>query len=225
MPMASGAIATQVITTTHRLVTTLEAIAASQDRGIPIRITLAIGDGATIKARVQMKANGITPGIEAMSTAIKAQANTPIHSDSEVQWDQHSKLKTGHEKNALEVDKPIAGLLKDLKRQGMLDETIVIWGGEFGRTPMAQGGDDGRDHHNRSFSMWLAGGGLKRGHVHGETDDFCYSVVRDEVPVHDLHATIMHQLGINHERLTFRHQGRDYRLTDVHGKVVKDILI
>jgi uncharacterized protein (DUF1501 family) len=114
--------------------------------------------------------------------------------------------------------------VQDLKQRGLLEDTLVIWGGEFGRTPMVQGGNDGRDHHNRGFTMWLAGGGVKAGHVHGATDDLGFNVARDPVHVHDLHATILHQLGFDHTKLTYRFQGRDFRLTDVHGKVVKGIL-
>ena len=114
--------------------------------------------------------------------------------------------------------------MKDLKQRGLLDDTLVVWGGEFGRTPMVQGGTDGRDHHNRCYSVWLAGGGIKRGHVHGETDELGFNVVSDGVHVHDLNATLLHLLGFDHTRLTFRSQGRDYRLTDVHGELVKPIL-
>jgi hypothetical protein len=145
------------------------------------------------------------------------------HSDSEVQWDQHGNLYKGHSKNAAEVDKPIAGLLKDLRARGLLDDTLVIWGGEFGRTPTAQG-KDGRDHNPYGFTMWLAGGGVKRGHAHGATDDYGWFAQEDKVHIHDFHATILHLLGINHERLTHRYAGRDFRLTDVHGHVVKEIL-
>jgi uncharacterized protein (DUF1501 family) len=106
----------------------------------------------------------------------------------------------------------------------MLDETFVIWGGEFGRTPMVQGGNDGRDHHPNAFTMWLAGGGFKKGYTHGESDEFGFNVARDKVHVHDLHATILHALGFDHTKLTFRFQGREYRLTDVHGNVVKELL-
>lgn len=145
------------------------------------------------------------------------------HSDSEVQWDQHSNLYQGHTKNAAEVDKPIAGLLKDLKSRGMLDDTLVIWGGEFGRTPTAQG-SNGRDHNPHGFTIWMAGGGVKGGMAYGETDEYGYYALRDKMHVHDLHATILHILGINHEALTFRHAGRDFRLTDVHGTVARAIL-
>ncbi|MEN9635319.1 MAG: hypothetical protein RL077_3723 [Verrucomicrobiota bacterium] len=139
-------------------------------------------------------------------------------------WDQHGDLTKAIKRNTEDTDRASAALVKDLKQRGLLDDTLVVWGGEFGRTPMVQGGNDGRDHHNRAFSMWLAGGGLKRGHVHGETDDLGFNVVRDPVHVHDLNATILHLLGFDHTRLTFRFQGRDYRLTDVHGQIVAGIL-
>jgi len=138
-------------------------------------------------------------------------------------WDQHARLKSGHEANALAVDQPIAALLTDLKQRGLLDRTLVIWGGEFGRTPVAQG-RDGRDHNPFGFTMWLAGGGVKGGVAHGATDDFGYHAVKDKVEIHDLHATMLHLLGFDHTKLTFRFGGRDMRLTDVHGEVVKPIL-
>ncbi len=138
-------------------------------------------------------------------------------------WDQHSNLKDGHERNAHAVDQPIAGLIKDLKSRGMLEETLVIWTGEFGRTPFAQG-TDGRDHNPSAFSMWMAGAGIKGGTIYGRTDDYGYRVVENETTVHDLHATMLHLLGVNHERLRFRFGGRDIRLTDVHGHVIHDIL-
>lgn len=147
------------------------------------------------------------------------------HSDGMVQWDQHGNLKKGHAKNALEVDVPIAGLLDDLKRRGLLDDTLVLWGGEFGRTPTVEGGgDDGRDHNPEGFTVWVAGGGVKGGYRHGATDDYGYYAVQDRVHVHDLHATILHLLGLDHEKLTYRYAGRDFRLTDVHGHVVQEIL-
>jgi uncharacterized protein (DUF1501 family) len=139
-------------------------------------------------------------------------------------WDQHADLTRAIKANSDQTDRASAALVTDLKRRGLLEDTIVIWGGEFGRTPMVQGGSDGRDHHNRCFTVWLAGGGLKKGHVHGETDDLGFNVARDPVHVHDLHATLLHLLGMDHERLTYRFQGRDYRLTDVHGNVVRDVL-
>lgn len=144
------------------------------------------------------------------------------HSDTNVQWDQHSQLKQGHTKNALEVDKPIAGLLKDLKRRGLLEDTLVVWGGEFGRTPVAQG-NDGRDHNPEGFTMWMAGAGVKGGYRHGATDEYGYYAVEKKMHVHDLHATLLHLIGLDHERLTYRHAGRDFRLTDVAGKVHKEI--
>ncbi len=137
-------------------------------------------------------------------------------------WDQHAGLRTGHAANALAVDKPIAGLLRDLKARGMLDSTLVWWGGEFGRTPMAQG--DGRDHNPFGFTMWLAGGGIKGGTIHGATDEYGYHAVENKVEMHDLHATILHLLGIEHTRLTYRFGGRDMRLTDVHGELIRGIL-
>ena len=145
------------------------------------------------------------------------------HSDGMVQWDQHSDLKKGHAKNAREVDKPIAGLLTDLKARGLLKDTLVLWGGEFGRTPTVEGGD-GRDHNPEGFTVWLAGGGVKPGFRYGATDDYGWYAAEDKVHVHDLHATLLHLLGLDHERLTYRYQGRDFRLTDVRGVVVKDVL-
>jgi hypothetical protein len=144
------------------------------------------------------------------------------HSDSEVQWDQHSNLYKGHSKNAAEVDRPIAALLKDLKQRGLLEDTLVLWGGEFGRTPTAQG-KDGRDHNPHGYTMWLAGGGVKRGHIHGSTDDYGYYAQEDKVHLHDLHATLLALLGIQHEKLTHRYAGRDFRLTDVSGHIVKEL--
>ena len=145
------------------------------------------------------------------------------HSDSEVQWDQHSNLYQGHTKNAAEVDKPIAGFLADLKARGMLEDTLVLWGGEFGRTPTAQG-TDGRDHNPHGFTMWMAGGGVKGGFAYGATDDYGYYAVENKMHVNDLHATILHLLGMDHERLTYRYAGRDFRLTDVAGQVAQDII-
>jgi hypothetical protein len=138
-------------------------------------------------------------------------------------WDQHGGLYQGHTKNAQAVDKPIAGLLTDLKTRGLLDSTLVIWGGEFGRTPMAQG-SDGRDHNPYGFTMWLAGGGIRGGTIYGATDEYGYHVVEGKAEVHDLHATMLHLLGFDHTRLTFRFGGRDMRLTDVHGEVIQGIL-
>ncbi|MEX2214526.1 MAG: DUF1501 domain-containing protein [Phycisphaeraceae bacterium] len=138
-------------------------------------------------------------------------------------WDQHSGLKEGHGKNALSVDRPIAGLLKDLKSRGLLDSTLVVWTGEFGRTPFAQG-SNGRDHNPYAFSLWMAGGGVKGGSVYGETDPWGYKVVDGKSEIHDLHATMLHLLGVEHTKSTFRFSGRDMRLTDVHGHVMKEVL-
>lgn len=138
-------------------------------------------------------------------------------------WDQHGSLKAHHEQNALIVDQPIAALLADLKARGLLDSTLVIWAGEFGRTPFAQG-SDGRDHNPQGFTIWLAGGGVKGGMTYGATDEYGYKAVEDIVTMPDLHATILHLMGINHKRLTFEHGGRDYRLTDVHGEVIHHII-
>jgi hypothetical protein len=143
-------------------------------------------------------------------------------------WDHHGNLPTDMRLQCRDIDQPCAGLIKDLKQRGMLEDTLVVWGGEFGRTVYCQGKltheDYGRDHHPRCFSMWMAGGGIKPGIVYGETDDFSYNIVKDPVHVHDLNATILACLGINHERLTYRFQGRDFRLTDVQGKVVSGLL-
>jgi hypothetical protein len=137
-------------------------------------------------------------------------------------WDQHSNLKK-HEEHARATDKPVAGLIADLKRRGLLEDTLVWWGGEFGRTPFGQG-RDGRDHNPKGFTIWLAGGGVQPGIAYGETDEFGYEAVTDKVHMHDLHATILHLLGVDHERLTYRHAGRNFRLTDVAGRVVHDII-
>lgn len=139
-------------------------------------------------------------------------------------WDQHSNLTRDIQKNCKDTDQACAALVQDLKQRGLLDDTVVIWGGEFGRTPMVQGGNDGRDHHPNAFSMWLAGGGIKPGVVMGETDELGFNVVKDKVHVHDLHATILQLLGFDHTKLTYKFQGRPFRLTDVHGNVVQQLL-
>jgi hypothetical protein len=139
-------------------------------------------------------------------------------------WDQHGNLVHDLKKNCQATDQACAALIKDLKQRGLLDSTLVVWGGEFGRTPMVQGGNDGRDHHPNCFTMWLAGGGVKPGITLGESDDFGFNAVKDRVHVHDLHATILHLLGFDHTRLTYRFQGRNFRLTDVHGNVVPQLL-
>jgi len=142
-------------------------------------------------------------------------------------WDQHNKLMSNIPKQCRDIDQPQAALVEDLAARGLLDETLVVWAGEFGRTVYGQGGlveDYGRDHHGRCFSIWMAGGGVKPGLVHGLTDDYSYNILDKPVHVHDLNATLLHLLGVDHERLTYRFQGRDYRLTDVHGKVVQDLI-
>tara|TARA_B100001179_G_C18590144_1_gene404227 strand:+ start:399 stop:1847 length:1449 start_codon:yes stop_codon:yes gene_type:complete len=141
-------------------------------------------------------------------------------------WDHHFKLSQDLPRQCRDTDHPTAGLIRDLKQRGLLDETLIVWGGEFGRTIYAQAPDKngGRDHHPRCFTFMLAGGGVNKGYVHGATDDYCYNVSLNPVHVHDLNATILHQMGLNHERLTYKYQGRQYRLTDVHGKVVHNIL-
>ena len=138
-------------------------------------------------------------------------------------WDQHRRLRRDHTQNAREVDKPIAGLLRDLKGRGLLQDTLVLWGGEFGRTPVAQG-SDGRDHNPQGFTMWMAGGGVKPGFSYGATDDYGYYAMENKVHIHDLHATILHLMGLDHTRLTYRYAGRDFRLTDIHGNVITDIM-
>jgi uncharacterized protein (DUF1501 family) len=147
-------------------------------------------------------------------------------------WDTHEDLEVNMRNLCKDCDQPIAALLKDLKQRGMLEDTLVIWGGEFGRTPVVElptpgsntGKINGRDHNPYGFTMWMAGGGVKGGHVHGATDEFGFAAAEDKVHVHDLHATILALLGFDHEKLTFRHAGRDFRLTDVHGKVARGII-
>ena len=139
-------------------------------------------------------------------------------------WDQHGNLVNDLKKNCLNTDRASAALVRDLKQRGLLEDTLVVWGGEFGRTPMVQGGNDGRDHHPNCFSMWLAGGGVKSGVTVGESDEFGFNAVRDKVHVHDLNATVLHLLGFEHNRLTYRFQGRDFRLTDVHGELVDKLI-
>ena len=138
-------------------------------------------------------------------------------------WDSHKSIEANHTRLCHAVDQPIAGLLSDLKSRGLLDETLVVWGAEFGRTPMAEG-KDGRNHHPNGFTMWMAGGGARGGLTYGTTDDYGYAPVENPMHMHDLHATLLYALGLDHQRLTYRHAGRDFRLTDVHGTVVKELL-
>ncbi len=146
-----------------------------------------------------------------------------IQVSTDYTWDHHQKVESGSIKESAKVDRPIAGLLEDLARRGLLEDTLVVWGAEFGRTPMAENGD-GRNHHPQAFTMWLAGGGVRGGLTYGSTDDFGYAPVENPVHMHDLHATLLYSLGLDHERLTYRHAGRDFRLTDVYGSVVHGIL-
>jgi uncharacterized protein (DUF1501 family) len=138
-------------------------------------------------------------------------------------WDHHGEIEVNIRKTSAEIDQPISALLTDLKQCGMLDDTLVICGGEFGRTPVSEGGS-GRDHNHYGFSVWLAGGGIRGGSVYGATDDYGFKAVENPTSVHDLHATILHLLGIDHEKLTYRYAGRDFRLTDVSGRVIREIL-
>ena len=146
-----------------------------------------------------------------------------IQVSTDYTWDHHKAVQSGHITESAKVDRPIAGLLEDLHRRGLLEDTLVVWGAEFGRTPMAENGD-GRNHHPKAFTMWLAGGGVRGGLTYGSTDDFGYAPAENPVHMHDMHATLLHALGLDHKRLTFRHAGRDFRLTDVFGNVVHDVL-
>jgi Protein of unknown function (DUF1501) len=153
-----------------------------------------------------------------------AEAGVRFIEISHQEWDLHGSLQSGMTRNCSQIDKPIAGLLHDLDQRGLLEDTLVLWGGEFGRTP-DDATQDGRGHNNKGYSMWMAGGGVKPGHIHGATDDLGVEAIDGKVHIHDLHATMLHLLGLDHERLTFRYGGRDFRLTDVKGKVVKEILV
>ncbi len=152
-----------------------------------------------------------------------AEAGVRFIEISHCEWDLHGSLYSGMTRNCSQIDKPIAGLLQDLDQRGLLDDTLVLWGGEFGRTP-DDASQDGRGHNNKGYTMWMAGGGVKAGHIHGVTDDLGVEAVDGKVHIHDLHATMLHMLGLDHERLTYRHGGRDFRLTDVKGRVVSEIL-
>lgn len=152
-----------------------------------------------------------------------AEAGVRFIEISHLEWDLHGSLFSGMTRNCAQIDKPVAGLLQDLDQRGLLEDTLVLWGGEFGRSP-DDASLDGRGHNNKGYTMWMAGGGVKSGHVHGATDELGYEAVDGKVHIHDLHATMLHLLGLDHERLTYRHGGRDFRLTDVKGRVVKEIL-
>lgn len=152
-----------------------------------------------------------------------AEAGVRFIEISHLEWDLHGSLFSGMTRNCAQIDKPVAGLLQDLDQRGLLDDTLVLWGGEFGRSP-DDASQDGRGHNNKGYTMWMAGGGVKAGHIHGATDELGYEAVDGKVHIHDLHATMLHLLGLDHERLTYRHGGRDFRLTDVKGRVAKEIL-
>jgi len=147
----------------------------------------------------------------------------PLTHSNNAPWDQHGELKLRHEENARITDQPVAALITDLRQRGLLDDTLVVWAGEMGRTPHSAG-NDGRDHHVSGYTIWMAGGGMRAGSVYGATDEMGMSAVENPLDIHDIHATILHQLGLDHEQLTFRFGGRDVRLTDVHGRVVREIL-
>lgn len=164
-----------------------------------------------------------TFGVQCLLARRFAEAGVRFIEVSHTDWDHHGFLSSLMPKSCHQIDKPVAGLIADLAQRGLLDETLVVWGGEFGRTP-DDATQDGRGHNNKGYSIFLAGGGSKPGHIHGATDEYGYEAVSGKVHIHDLHATMLHLLGLDHERLTYRHGGRDYRLTDVHGQVVKEIL-
>ena len=165
----------------------------------------------------------ISAGSACSRGAWRSATSAYIQCTHSYKWDQHSDLFDKHTENAKEVDKPIAGLLKDLKARGLLKDTLVIWAGEFGRTPVSQGGN-GRDHNPYGYTIWMAGGGVKPGFIYGATDDIGYHAVEDRMHIHDFHATVLHLLGLDHEKLTYKYSGRDFRLTDVAGVVAQKIL-
>jgi hypothetical protein len=175
------------------------------------------------KATLDSYKAGETFGRQCLLARRFAEAGVRFIEITHTEWDLHGFLTGGMTRNCAQIDHPIAALLADLKDRGLLDDTLIVWGGEFGRTP-DDPTTDGRGHNNRGYSMWLAGGGVKGGYVHGATDDYGYEAIDGKVHIHDLHATLLHLLGLDHERLTYRYGGRDFRLTDVHGRVVKEIL-
>ena len=194
----------------HTLDIDTESAATKQLYGIDEKLTDNFGRQCLMARRLAES------GVRFIQVNYSDNSNNPA-------WDQHSNMPK-HKDHALAVDKPIAGLLQDLKQRGLLEDTLVWWGGEFCRTPYAQSNGTGRDHNPGGFCQWLAGAGVKPGFSFGETDDFGHHAIQDKVHMHDMHATILHLLGLDHERLTFRHAGRDFRLTDVHGHVVKELL-
>jgi uncharacterized protein (DUF1501 family) len=189
----------------------------------------AYGTSATEDRQDKLPDNSMNPGIFARNCLLarrlleRGVRVVQIYAGPGQPWDTHGMNSRRHQVLARYVDQPIAALLQDLKQRGLLDDTLVVWGGEFGRTPTTAR-TDGRDHNSYGFTMWLAGGGVKGGLTYGETDEFGFRAIEKRVHVHDLHATMLHLMGIDHERLTFRYSGRDYRLTDVHGTVVRDLI-
>ena len=205
---------------------------------LAFRMQAEAGDAFDVSKEPQEVRDLYGPGVQARQLLVarrlleRGVRYVQVYHGSGQPWDSHDDIAVEHKRLADECDRPIAALLKDLKRSGMLEDTIVMWGGEFGRTPTVelptpgsnQGKLNGRDHNHYGFSMWLAGGGVKGGHVHGATDEFGFQAVQDKVHVHDLHATLLHLLGFDHETFTYRYAGRDFRLTDVHGKVIPGLL-
>jgi len=178
---------------------------------------------ATLQLYGADKAPTETFGRQCLLARRFAEAGVRFIEISHLEWDLHGSLQSGMTRNCTQIDRPISGLLRDLDQRGLLEDTLVLWGGEFGRTP-DDATQDGRGHNNKGYSMWMAGGGVKSGHIHGRTDELGVEAVDGKVHIHDLHATMLHLLGLDHERLTFRHGGRDFRLTDVKGKVIREIL-
>jgi hypothetical protein len=190
---------------------------------LPRVMDLSSETAATLKLYGADKAPTESFGRQCLLARRFAEAGVRFIEISHLEWDLHGSLFSGMTRNCAQIDKPIAGLLQDLDQRGMLADTLVLWGGEFGRTP-DDASMDGRGHNNKGYTMWMAGGGVKGGHIHGATDELGYEAVSGKVHIHDLHATMLHLLGLDHERLTYRHGGRDFRLTDVHGRVVTEII-
>ena len=215
-----------------------ELEARIQSFELAFRMQFEAGDAFDVSQEPQHVRDAYGPGVQARQLLItrrlleRGVRFVQLWHGAGQPWDNHDDIEEGHRNLAKECDQPIAAFLKDLKARGMLDDTLVIWGGEFGRTPTVElptpganaGKMNGRDHNHYGFTMWLAGGGVKGGHVHGATDEFGFAAVEDRVHVHDLHATILKLLGFNHETFTYRYAGRDFRLTDVAGKVVDSLI-
>lgn len=190
---------------------------------LPRVMDLSSESKATLQLYGADKAPTETFGRQCLLARRFAEAGVRFIEISHLEWDLHGSLQSGMTRNCTQIDRPISGLLRDLDQRGLLEDTLVLWGGEFGRTP-DDATQDGRGHNNKGYSMWMAGGGVKSGHIHGRTDELGVEAVDGKVHIHDLHATMLHLLGLDHERLTFRHGGRDFRLTDVKGKVIREIL-